>query len=355
VVAGVAALVFTGAIISMAAAPAGTSRAGGAPAGDLVAAASATPAPAASAVPGWGGGMNGGRGMGRGMFPGGGMGGGMGGGAWDAGDGWTFAGPGMGGMRGMRGGHSGAISVTAISGSSISLKTTDGWTRTITVTSDTKLTKAGATITTADIAVGDTVRFSETRNTDGTYAITAVEVVVPVVSGSVSAVSDTGFTIKGRDGVAQVVTVNASTTFALGSASGSKADVTVGADVTVAGPQATDGSITAIKVTIILPRVVGQVSATSSGGLTLTRPDGTTLKVNVSSTTTYQVVGKTSAALSDITAGMTVVVTGTQRADGSLDAVSVVGGSFDGWRGGGRRGNGASPAPSASPGTGTSG
>ena len=288
--------------------------------------------------------------MGRGMFPGG----GIRGGAWDAGDGWTFPGPGMGGKGGMRGGHFGPISVTAISGTSISLKTADGWTRTITVTSDTKLTKAGATITTADIAVGDTVSFSQTRNTDGTYTITAVEVVVPVVSGSVTAVSDTGFTIKGRDGVAQVVTVNASTTYALGSTSGSKVDVTVGADVIVAGPQATDGPITAIKVTIILPRVAGQVSATSSGGLTLTRPDGTTLKVNVSSATTYQVAGKTGATLSDVTTGMTVIVTGTQRADGSLDAVSVVGGSYDGWRGG-RHGRDASPAPSASPGTGTSG
>jgi len=71
---------------------------------------------------------------------------------------WT--GPGGFGMRGPGDSfrvHSGAITVTAVSGSNLSLKTDDGWTRTITVTSDTKITKAGATIAVGDIKVGDTI------------------------------------------------------------------------------------------------------------------------------------------------------------------------------------------------------
>ena len=69
--------------------------------------------------------------------------------------------------------------VTAVSGSSVSLATDDGWTRTITVTGTTKITKGGAAATLADIAVGDTIRFGQTRNADGTYTITAIEIVRP--------------------------------------------------------------------------------------------------------------------------------------------------------------------------------
>jgi hypothetical protein len=50
---------------------------------------------------------------------------------------------------------SGAITITSISGSNLSLKTDDGWTRTITATSTTTITKASATIAVSDLAVGD--------------------------------------------------------------------------------------------------------------------------------------------------------------------------------------------------------
>ena len=74
----------------------------------------------------------------------------------------------MGGpMFGFRGGFPGAdvgfrdITITAIDGSSLSLKTEDGWTRTITVTDTTTITKGGATITLGDLAVGDSIRFRQ--------------------------------------------------------------------------------------------------------------------------------------------------------------------------------------------------
>ena len=290
----------------------------------------------------------GGRGFGRGALPG--MGGPMVGPGPMAGGGWVNGG--MGGR--MRGGPAGTISITAVDGSNISLKTDDGWTRTITVTASTTITKAGATITAADLAVGDTIRFSETRNSDGTYTIDAIVVVVPKAAGNVTELTANGFTIKGRDGLTRSVTVDAATAYSLDAKAGTKADVTVGADVIVAGPQASDGSITALHVTIILPRVAGTVSATSADGFTMTERDGTKLTVHVDAGTTLQVAGKTSPTLSDITAGMNVFVTGTQRSDDSLDAATVLagkGGFRHGPGGKGPDGNGPVPTPSASPST----
>jgi hypothetical protein len=55
------------------------------------------------------------------------------------------------------------ITVTAISGNSISLKTADGWTRTITVDSGTTYSKSGDTIALGDIKVGDEIAFRQTR------------------------------------------------------------------------------------------------------------------------------------------------------------------------------------------------
>ena len=71
------------------------------------------------------------------------------------------------------------ITITAINGSDLSLKTDDGWTRTISVTSTTTITKGGATITVADLAVGDQIAFAQDRSTGGTYTVTAIKIILP--------------------------------------------------------------------------------------------------------------------------------------------------------------------------------
>ena len=80
-------------------------------------------------------------------------------------------------MRGF--GGFGSITITAINGSSLSLKTDDGWTRTITVTADTKITKAGQAMSLSDLAVGDHIRFAQKKNDDGTYTVTAIAIRSP--------------------------------------------------------------------------------------------------------------------------------------------------------------------------------
>jgi Domain of unknown function (DUF5666) len=185
---------------------------------------------------------------------------------------------------GLRGGPRfgfGDISVTAIDGSNLSLKTDDGWTRTITVTSSTKLTKAGNAITLGDVKVGDKVRFHETRNADGSFNVDAVEVV--------------------------------------------------------------------------LPGVVGRVTAKTADSITVESLGGGTVTIHVSGSTTYRVAGKANAGLGDVAVGDIVAAQGQKRADGSLDATTVRAAPKPGrWFGGRDRVNPkASPnaAPNASPGS----
>jgi nucleoside phosphorylase len=102
--------------------------------------------------------------------------------------------------------------------------------------------------------------------------------------------------------------------------------VTVGSTIVAAGERGSDGSLTATTVTIVPARVIGTVSAVNGDTLTVSRRDGTTMTVHVSSATTIVVAGVTKATISDVKPGMVVVVEGTQRSDGSLDASAVRGG-----------------------------
>ena len=196
----------------------------------------ASEAPEASEVPGKGGD----RGWGRGP-------GGFGRGG--------FVGPGGPGGPGLFGGgviadgrHS--ITISDISGSQLSLQTEDGWTRTIDA-SGAKITREGTAITLADLKVGDTIRFAETRNADGTYTITEIAVILPRVGGTATAVGTDTITVSQRDGTSQTVHVGSGTTFSVpGVTNATIADVKVGNLVVAAGSLRDDGSLDATTVTV---------------------------------------------------------------------------------------------------------
>jgi hypothetical protein len=222
----------------------------------------------------------------------------------------------------------GPITITAIDGANVSLKTADGWTRTIMVPSTATIQKGGQKASLGDLKVGDTVRFNETRNSDGTFTITELDVVLPRVAGSVTAVTDSGFTVKERGGTSRNITVNGATVYRLDATkTGSKSDVKVGSNVVVEGNQASDGSIAATAVHVILPSVAGQVTAKTADTITVRRPNGTTLTIHVSASTVYGVRGVATPTLSDVSVGMVVVAEGTQNADGSFNAVAVAAGA----------------------------
>jgi hypothetical protein len=164
--------------------------------------------------------------------------------------------PALGGPKGafgLRGGDFGRggfhdITITEISGSDLSLKTDDGWTRTITVTGTTTITKGGATIAVGDLAVGDEIRFGQTKGTDGTYTITAIRVVLPSAAGVVTAINGDTLTVTQKDGTTATIHVDGATTYKVNGATGSLSDIKVGSIVAAEGTQRADGSLDAAAV-----------------------------------------------------------------------------------------------------------
>lgn len=155
---------------------------------------------------------------------------------------------GFGGLGG-RGGHGfGGITITAISGSSISLRTADGWTRTITVDSGTTYSRSGITIALGDLKVGDEIGFRQTKETDGSFTIDSVVVIPPHLGGEVTAVSGSTITVKQRDGTTATITVTGSTTYKVAGADADLADVKVGMFLMAEGTANGDGSLTATTV-----------------------------------------------------------------------------------------------------------
>jgi hypothetical protein len=158
---------------------------------------------------------------------------------------------GFGGGPGGRGGPGhgfGGITITAISGSNLSLETADGWTRTITVDAGTTYTESGDAITRADLAVGDRIAFRQTLEDDGSWTIDAVAVILPHVGGEVTAVSGSTITVEQRDGTTATITVNSDTEYQVNGDNAALADVEVGMFLVAAGTENADGSLTATDV-----------------------------------------------------------------------------------------------------------
>jgi hypothetical protein len=162
------------------------------------------------------------------------------------GDALAFDGGGPGFGRGGFG-H-GGITITSISGSSISLETADGWTRTITVDGDTTYSESGDEIALSDLAVGDEIRFQQTLEDDGTYTIDAIAVIPPHVGGTVTAISGSTITVEQRDGTSATVTVTGDTTYEVSGDEATLADVEVGMFLAAEGTENSDGSLTATQV-----------------------------------------------------------------------------------------------------------
>jgi hypothetical protein len=157
---------------------------------------------------------------------------------------------GFAGFAGPRAGFgAGNITITAINGPSLSLETADGWTRTITVTDETELSKDGEEIALADLEVGDRIRFRQTVDDAGTWTVTAIAVVSPSVFGQVTSVDGDSITLSQRDGSSVTVHVDGSTRFTVSGETGkSVSDIEVGMIAAASGEENGDGSLDAARV-----------------------------------------------------------------------------------------------------------
>ena len=180
----------------------------------------------------------------------------------------------------------------------------------------------------------------------------------PAAFGTVKSVGTDTFTLTAHDGTTVTVDVGSSTTYTDPSVSSPTfSTVKVGDHVAAFGAD-TSNTVTATKVAIggpggpggpgsqggpgmggfgghggfggAPPAAFGTVKSVGTDAFTLTVHDGTTVTVDVSSSTKYMEFGKASATLSDVTVGTQVVVFGTDTSN-TVTATSVgIGGQGNG-------------------------
>jgi hypothetical protein len=253
------------------------------------------------------------------------------------------------GRHGLSGGGPARITIAAIDGSKVRLETADGWTRTITVTGTTEIAKGRQAATLADLHVGDQIHLRQSRASDGTYTIDAIEIVVPTVVGVVTAVDGGSVTVAERGGVSRTIATDTSTAYRFGRSAGARTDVVVGATILAQGTEDANGTFAATTIVVAPAHTAGTVKAKTATTITIERRDGTNVTVAVGGDTAYQVAGVANGGLDDVAVGMHIVASGRVGNDGSIAATDVRAGSgsrgFHGPWGGGP----GHPVPSASP------
>jgi hypothetical protein len=255
-------------------------------------------------------------------------------------------GPGMG-----RGG----LTVTAVGASTITAKRGDGTSVTIQTNSSTQYLRAGKTVARSAIANGQALHVEGTRNSDGSIAATRIQIVLPSLGGTVTAVSGGDITVQDPKSASatHVIHTTGATTFTRAGATATISAVTVGERIHAMGTLRSDGSLDAEAVQVQLPHADGKITQINGSTITVQDRDGT-LTIHVSGTTKYFTVTKgasgpvqSAAALGDLKAGAFISAEGTKNSDGSLNAETVrilPAGAFDHGHGHGHAHGGPPPS-----------
>lgn len=269
---------------------------------------------------------------------------------------------GMGGFGGMAGGI--GLTVTGVSGNTITATGPFSRNVTITVTGSTTYTEAGSTVSLAAVQKGEQIAVRGTRTSPGVLTATSVSILLPREGGLVTGVSGDTITTSGMNGKSESILVTAATKYQKAGTTATLTDVTPGVAINAEGTQNSDGSLTAQVVMIEMPRAMGQVTAVTSGSYTLSGRNGSALTVTTSGSTTYVSPTGSTVQASAITSGTYIMAEGTLSADGKTLAATRItvlpAGSNGGWGGHGmggfgHRGGGPGGMGSPTPGSGSQG
>ena len=248
---------------------------------------------------------------------------------------------------GGRRGHVGfgrVLAVTGVSENTITATGRGGQTVTVQVSETTTYTEAGASASLTAIHPGSliAVRGSRANTSATTINARAITILLLREAGVVTNVSSTGITLTGFDGASHTVSVTGQTRYQKAGASAAPSDVTVGTAIVAAGTLDSSGTLTAVRVTIRVPTVAGEVTAVNGSSYTVTARFGTTHTVNATSSTTYVNRDGTATSASAVTAGTYIAAQGTLSADGkTLTAQRILVVPPDTDRGFGRHGFGS--------------
>jgi len=239
--------------------------------------------------------------------------------------GTQFPGNGRGGPHGQFGR---GLTVTAVSGNTISATGRGGQAITVQVTANTTYSMAGASAVLSDIQTGSMIAVrSATTNgssTSTTIAATSVTILLPTQGGVVTGVSGTTLTVTGFDGATHTITVSASTRYQKAGQAATLADIAAGTSIAAEGTRNADGSLAAVRVTIQVPRIHGQVTAVNGTQYTVSDRDGSTSTVVTTGSTTYSNADGTVATVSVLKVGAAIDAEGSLSPDGkTLTALRI--------------------------------
>jgi hypothetical protein len=171
-----------------------------------------------------------------------------------------------------------------------------------------------------------------------------VNVVLPELSGKVTAMAGGTITLTDSQGFWRTVKASAKTTYTRSGESGDASDVTVGSQITAVGSVDADHTdLDASRINVVLPSLSGKVTAISGGMITLQPFGGRSQTVDTTASTTFS-DGGTAGSLGDVSVGDFISATGTHGSNGSFRAieVSVYGGGAGHAFSGGHQGPGNS-------------
>jgi Domain of unknown function (DUF5666) len=233
---------------------------------------------------------------------------------------------GHGGRLGLYG-RGGDLTVTKVNGDTITATGRAGQTVTVQVSATTTYTKAGTAASLADIHAGSViaVQGSSASTSAPTINATAITILLPTEVGVVTNVSGNTLTLTAFDGATHTVTVSASTRYQKVGQNATLGDISAGTAIMVEGTLNSDGSLSALRVTIQEPRVAGQVTAVNGSSYTVTGAFGQSYTVTTTSSTTYVNADGTTASASTVQAGVAIIAQGTLSSDGkTLTAQRVI-------------------------------
>ena len=215
------------------------------------------------------------------------------------------------------------VRVVSISGNTLTVTPSadkKGQQKTLTVSSDTKISKYGQSATLSDIQANE---WLVVRGSDAQH-IQQINILGFGARGAIQALSDGGFTLlQSKHSGTGTVTVNVSSSTHIqeGQIQGSLQDLQAGEDVVVFGDHGSAGTLNALLVHVRL--VGGQVSAINGNSITLHHGvKGTDIAVTTSSATKYYLAGQ-SVAASQLQIGDVVGVAGPISNKTSVTASAI--------------------------------
>jgi Domain of unknown function (DUF5666) len=158
-----------------------------------------------------------------------------------------------------------SLTITTISGQTITATRADGTKVTIHTTTSTSYSRAGQTVSASALASGQHIRVRGERNSDGTITATRIGIVLPGYIGVVTVIKSDTITVKGRDGT-HTIDVGSSTRYVQGrghaATSTSLSAIKVGDWLAAEGTINSDGSLNAQVVYIGRERHAGASNGT---------------------------------------------------------------------------------------------